>query len=164
MDKIKLLTDLLDKAEIEYTLFHHEAAHTIDKCKEIEILTQSPIPKNLFLRTTNGEKRYLLIISGEKKFNTGKVSKLLNSSRLSFCGADEMEKLLSTAPGSLSVLSLLFDKNKSVMLAVDADVLKEEYFCCHPCDNTTTVKFKTSEIENKLLPFIGITANIIEIE
>ena len=41
-------------------------------------------------------------------------------------------------PGSVSVMGLMNDKENQVRLLVDEDVLKEEYFGCHPCINTSS--------------------------
>ena len=38
------------------------------------------------------------------------------------------------------------DKNKNINLVIDSDLLKEPYFCCHPCKNTSTLKFSTDLI------------------
>ena len=53
--------------------------------------------------------------------------------RLSFAKPEYMEKYLDITPGSLSILGLMNDREKKVRLLIDADVLKEEWFGCHPC-------------------------------
>ena len=59
------------------------------------------------------------MLKGDKKFVTKDISKKLNSSRLSFGSEDAMRQILNTEPGSLSITSLIFDKDKAVMLAID---------------------------------------------
>jgi Ala-tRNA(Pro) deacylase len=71
--------------------------------------------------------------------------------------------MLNTQPGSLSITSLIFDKDKKIMLAVDKEVFEAEFVCCHPCDNTATLKIRTDDIINKLLPELKIKPEIIEI-
>lgn len=153
----------LKNAGIEFSLVTHAPAFTIEKCAEVEKLIGGRICKNLFLQTTSGSAYYILMLDGNKKFVTKDVSKKLGSSRLSFAPPEAMQRLLNTNPGSLSVTSLMFDKEKRVALAIDGDILKEEYICCHPSDNTATLKIKTKDITEKLLPLLGVEPKIIEI-
>ena len=37
-------------------------------------------------------------------------------------------------------------------LLIDQDVLEEEYFACHPCINTSSLRFKTADLVEKLIP------------
>ena len=57
-----------------------------------------------------------------------------------------MEEYLDITPGSVSVLGLMNDKENQVQLLVDEDVLKAEYFGCHPCVNTSSLRVKTEDI------------------
>lgn len=162
-DKIKTVCNYLENASVEYEIYHHEAAFTIEECEKIETIVGGKICKNLLLTTTNGSVYYLLILSGDKKFVTKDVSKKLSTSRLSFASAEKMRELLNTEPGSLSVTSLVFDGKKRVQLAIDEDVLKEEYVCCHPSDNTATLKIKIQDLTERLLPSLGTDPVIIDI-
>ena len=78
-------------------------------------------------------------------------------SRLSFADEAAMKQYLDLYPGSVSVLGLMNDKEHCVQLVIDEDVLKEEYFGCHPCVNTSSLRFKTSELTEKIIPALNIT-------
>lgn len=162
-NNIANVCDYLENAGVKFEIIHHDPAFTIEECKAIEGRISGRICKNLLLTTTTGSVYYLLMISGEKKFVTKDVSKKLGTSRLSFASAEKMRELLDTEPGSLSVTSLIFDRNKTVKLAVDSDVLAEEYVCCHPSDNSATLKIKTQDLTGKLLPSLGADPVIIVI-
>ena len=95
---------------------------------------------------------YLLIMPGEKPFKTKLLSKQIGSARLSFAGPEHMERLLDITPGSVSVLGLMNDKEKQVRLLVDRDLLREENFGCHPCINTSSLRFTTKDLFEKILP------------
>ena len=148
---------------IEFECVTHSPAFTIEECKKVEELIGGKICKNLFLRTTSGSTRFLLMMDGNKKFVTKDISKKLGSSRLSFANGEEMESILNTSPGSLSVTGLIFDNKKSVALAIDKDVAAEEFICCHPCDNCATLKIRTADVLEKFLPFLGVRPIFIEI-
>lgn len=139
--------DLLDKLGIIYERVDHEAAETMEACKEIdEILSPAVICKNLFLCNSQKTKFYLLMIRDDKKFKTKEISHQINSPRLSFAPPEYMERFLDITPGSVSVLGLMNDTENQVSLLVDEDVLKGEYIGCHPCINTSSLRFKISDL------------------
>ncbi len=161
--KISTVCKHLGNLGIAYEMIEHPPVSTIEECKKIEEIINDTICKNLLLRTTNGSVHYLLILRNDKRFVTGEISKKLGSSRLSFASGEEMERMLRTSPGSLSILSLIFNEEKNILLAIDKDVTENEYFCCHPCDNTATLKIKSADILDIYLPSLGINPTIIEV-
>ena len=139
--------DLLESLGIEYERVDHEEANTMEACLAIdEVLAPAVICKNLFLCNAQKTKFYLLMIREDKKFLTKDISKQINSARLSFGPAEYMEQFLDITPGSVSVLGLMNDKENNVTLLVDEDVLKAEYFGCHPCINTSSLRLKTADV------------------
>ena len=74
-----------------------------------------------------------------------------------------MEQFLDITPGSLSVLGLINDQDMRVRLLIDEDVLKEEYFGCHPCINTSSLRFRTEDFKNKILPALGHEPQIVQL-
>lgn len=143
--------DLLDELQIPYERVDHEVAETMEACKEIDEVLEADICKNLFLCNRQKTKFYLLMILGDKKFKTKDISAQIGSARLSFADAEEMEKYLDITPGSVSVMGLMNDTENHVQLLVDEDFLKGEYFGCHPCINTSSLKMKTADV---LGPFL----------
>ena len=144
--------DLLDSLGIEYERVDHEEANTMEACAAVdEVLAPAVICKNLFLCNTQKTKFYLLMIKNDKKFKTKEISKQINSSRLSFAPPEYMEKYLDITPGSASVIGLMNDKENEVTLLVDEDVLQAEYFGCHPCINTSSMRLKTADIFGSFL-------------
>lgn len=147
--------DLLDELGITYERVDHEEANTMEACLAIdEVLAPAVICKNLFLCNTQKTRFYLLMIREDKKFKTKEISHQINSARLSFAPAEYMEQFLDITPGSVSVMGLMNDKENQVSLLVDEDVLKEEWFGCHPCINTSSIRLKVSDVFEKFLPEI----------
>ena len=155
--------ELLDELGIEYWHVNHEQADTIEACHEIEKTLGASICKNLFLTNRQQTDFYLLLMPGDKPFKTRLLSKQIGSARLSFGSAEHMEKHLDITPGSVSVLGLLNDKEQAVKLLIDADLLKDDFIGCHPCINTSTLKFKLSDLTGKLLPAMGHDMTIVEL-
>ena len=147
--------EFLNKLDIKYSRVDHDRADTITACEEVEIVLGAKICKNLFLTNRQQTEFYLLLMPGEKPFFTKLLSKQIGKARLSFASPEHMESLLNITPGSVSVLGLMNDKEKKVHLLIDRDLLNDEYFGCHPCLNTSTLKFKTKDLIEKILPALS---------
>lgn len=146
LEKEQKVYKLLDQLHIEYDRIDHEPAMHMDVCEEIDKTLGAMICKNLFLCNRQKTDFYLLLIPGDKVFKTKDLSAQIGSARLSFGTADYMEKFLDVTPGSVSILALMNDTEHLVRLLVDSDVLREEYFGCHPCINTSSLRLKTEDV------------------
>lgn len=155
--------DLLDRLGIEYYRVDHEHADTIEACEEVEMLLGCKICKNLFLTNRQQTEFYLLIMPGEKPFKTKLLSKQIGSARLSFASPEHMERLLDITPGSVSVLGLMNDRENAVRLLVDRDLLSEENFGCHPCINTSSLRFATEALFHTILPALEREPTYVEL-
>ena len=156
--------DLLDSLGIEYERVDHEEANTMEACAAIdEVLVPAVICKNLFLCNTQKTKFYLLMIKNDKKFKTKEISKQINSSRLSFAPPEFMEKYLDITPGSASVMGLMNDKENDVQLLVDEDVLQAEYFGCHPCVNTSSLRLKIADVFGTFLQDVDHAYTVVKL-
>ena len=155
--------DLLDSLGVSYTRVDHDFADTIEACEAVEQVLGEKICKNLFLCNAQKTKFYLLLMPGHKKFKTKVLSKQIGSARLSFADDDHMKEFLGLTPGSVSIMGLMNDPENHVKLLIDSDVLKDEYFGCHPCINTTSMKLKTSDIMEKFLPAVHHEPTIVDL-
>lgn len=155
--------DLLDKLNIEYERVDHEKLDTMAACEEVDKLFCATICKNLFLCNTQKTKFYLLMMPGDKKFVTKELSSQIGSARLSFASSEFMEELLDITPGSVSVLGLMNDKEKKVRLLIDEEVLQGEYIGCHPCINTSSLKIKTADLINIIIPAMEHEITIVNL-
>ena len=121
---------MLDSLQVPFVRVDHDALPTIEACREADQLL--------------GTDFYLLLMPGNKKFKTAVLSKQIGSARLSFGEAEFMESFLNITPGSVSVMGLMNDREKRVRLLIDKDILEGEYFACHPCINTSSLREKES--------------------
>lgn len=162
--------DLLDSIGVDYDRLDHAPAMTMEVCDAVNAAfgrmtleefkaedsndrtKHAIICKNLFLCNRQKTKFYLLMIPGDKKFLTKNLSAQINSARLSFADAEDMLKFLDVTPGSVSVLGLMNDHDRVVQLLIDSDVLQSEYVGCHPCINTSSLRMKTKDLMEKVIP------------
>ena len=155
--------DLLDRLGITYTRVDHEHADTIEACKEIEKLLGCEICKNLFLTNRQMTEVWLLLMPGEKPFKTKLLSRQIDSARLSFASPEQMLRYLDITPGSVSVLGLMNDSEKKVRLLIDRDLLGQESIGMHPCINTSSLRVKTADLTEKLLPAMEHEPTIVDL-
>ena len=121
------------------------------------------ICKNLFLCNRQETDFYLLLIPGDKPFKTKYLSAQIGSSRLSFAKPEYMERYLDITPGSVSIMGLMNDHENKVQLLIDEDVLKDEWFGCHPCINTSSLKIRTKDLVEKIIPAMGHEPKIVKL-
>lgn len=151
LEKEMKVYDLLDGLGIPYVRTDHEAVMTIGACREVDEALHIEICKNLFLCNRQKTNYYLLVMPGGKNLQTKELSHQIPSSRLSFASGEDMEKYLNVTPGSATIMGLIFDPENKVQLLIDEEVLGEEYFACHPCVNTSSIRLKTEDVLGKFL-------------
>jgi Ala-tRNA(Pro) deacylase len=155
--------DLLDSLGIEYYRIDHEPAMTMEVCEAIDGALGATICKNLLLCNRQQTDFYLLMMPGDKPFKTKDLSAQIGSSRLSFATPEHMENFLDITPGSLSVLGLMNDKEGAVRLLIDEDVLKGEYIGCHPSINTSSLKIRTVDMLEKIIPAMKHSPTMVKL-
>lgn len=146
--------NLLDSLGVEFEHIDHFPAMTMEICEKIATVLGAPICKNLFLTNRQQTEFYLLLTPGSKRFKTKNLSAQIGAARLSFASPELMKQYLDLTPGSASIFGLMNDKEKAVQLIIDQDILKEDFIGCHPCVNTSSLKIKTYDMVNKILPYL----------
>ena len=163
IEKEQRVYDYLDRLQIPYQRVDHPAAMTMEACEAVDTALGATMCKNLMLCNRQCTVFYLLLTPGEKVFKTSELSKKIGSSRLSFAKPEPMEEYLDITPGSLSILGLMNDKEKHVNLLIDEDVLKGEFIGVHPCINTSSLRIKTADLMEKLIPAMGHEPTIVSL-
>ena len=158
--------EFLDRLGISFDRTDHpdEPATSMEVCAKVDAVLNVRICKNLFLCNRAKTKFYLLIMPGDKVFKTRELSGQHGLTRLSFADEEYMERFLDLHPGSVSVLGLMNDRGHDVTLLIDEDVLKEEMFGCHPCENTSSIRFKTRDLVDVILPALGTEPIMVHLE
>ena len=113
--------DRLEELNIPYLRVDHDHADTMEACLQIESLLGAKICKNLFLCNRQQTQFYLLMMPGDKPFKTKFLSAQLGCARLSFADEGHMAQYLSTIPGSVSALELLFGSEEEAAKFVDVE-------------------------------------------
>lgn len=153
----------LEELGIPFDRVDHDPAEDMADCAVISQALGADICKNLLLTPRNRSAFYLLCMPGDKPFSTKDFSKLIGSSRLSFATEEDLIGLLGCHAGSASILGLMNDTEHRVTLAIDRTVAEDEWFGCHPCENTSSLRLKTCDVLEKFLPATGHEAIIVDL-
>ena len=163
MDKEIRTYDFLDTLGVPFDRIDHDPAMTMEDCVEVDKIFGATMCKNLFLCNRQKTHFYLLLIPGDKHFLTRELSGQLGVSRLSFADGEHMQRYLDITPGSVSVMGLMNDKENNVQLVIDRDVVKAEWFACHPCINTSSIRFSMKDFLEKIIPALKHEAVYVDL-
>ncbi|MBH0081056.1 MULTISPECIES: prolyl-tRNA synthetase associated domain-containing protein [Pseudoalteromonas] len=145
-DKTKL-AELLADLDITYDAIEHPPLHTSLAADEFMIERPGTRLKNLFLRDNEGKRHFLVITAHNKQLDLKALSKQQGLSRLGFASSERLATYLKVAPGCVSMLALLNDKQNEVSLWVDQDIWGGDLFHCHPFENTQTWLLSKADLE-----------------
>lgn len=157
LEKEQRVYDLLDRLKIEYSRVDHGPVMTIAACEEVDQTLGLPVCKNLFLCNRQKTSFYLLLLPGNKKFNAKALTGQEGLPKLSFANEEYLEKFLDITPGSVSVMGLMNDHEGRVTLLMDKALLQDTDIACHPCINTSTLRFPMKDLIETVLPAVGHT-------
>lgn len=155
--------DLLDALGISYDRVSSDPADTMEKCAAVSAVLGVPICKNLFLCNRQKTQFYLLVMSPDKPFHTKDLSAQIGSARLSFAPEDALWELLHCTPGSATILGLMNDTAHRVQLLMERTVFDAEFFSCHPCICTSSLKLRTQDLLKKFLPHTGHSVTVVDL-
>lgn len=153
----------LERLNIEYERVDNDSVESMEECIEISNKLGAEIRKTVFVCNRQKTNYYLVILPADKRFDSKKFSSELEIARVSFASGEDMEALLGVSPGTATIMTVLNDKDNKVAVIIDKEVANNEYFACNPGANTTHIKFKTSDLINKLLPDTNHLPKIIEL-
>ena len=154
--------EFLAAHDIEYSVYEHPEAPTIEIARQYWHADGSKHCKNLFFRNHKGNRHYLVVFDSERTMAIHDLEQRLHQGKLSFASAERMEKWLGLRPGSVSPFGLVNDKENHVHLFLDANLRKEASLSFHPNDNTATVVI-SQEMFQKYLDAVGNTHEYIEL-
>lgn len=154
---------LLEELGIGYDRVSSEPADTMEKCAAVGEALGMSVCKNLFLCNRQKTQFYLLCMGPDKPFHTKDLSRQIGSARLSFAPEESLWELLRCTPGSATILGLPNDKERLVQLLMEREVYQAEYFSCHPCVCTSTLKLKMADVLEKFLPRTGHQVTVVDL-
>ena len=162
-DQKQRVYDALDKLKIKYEVVEHEPVYTMEDMDRLGLPEKGTLCKNLFLRDSKGKRHFLVTCEEDKKVDLKALGRQLGGGNLSFASEDRLEKYLGLKQGSVTPFGLMNDTEHRVRLLIEREVYEAEYLSCHPCICTSSLKLKTAEVLEKLLPHTGHTVTVVDL-
>lgn len=132
-----MLADLASLA-IPFSSHEHIAVFTVEESRKVDRDIPGAHTKNLFLKDTAGAF-WLVTVPAEARVDLKALPQAIGCKRVSFGKADDMERLLGIAPGSVTPLAMINAAPRSVTVVLDASLAEAERVNVHPLRNTGTL-------------------------
>jgi len=132
-----LLADL-DALAIPFTAHEHVAVFTVAESDTVNAAIPGAHTKNLFLKDTGGAF-WLVTVPGEARVDLKALPAAIGCKRVSFGKADDMQRLLGIAPGSVTPLAAINAAPGTITVVLDAGLAAAERVNVHPLRNTGTI-------------------------
>ena len=139
--------DFLNDKNIPYEATEHKAVFNMEELSGIDIPYPEADAKNLFVRDDKKRNYYLITVKGDKRVDLKEFRKANGTRPLTFASENDLIRILSLIPGSVTPLGVLNDEDKIVKVFLDKDFLDApERIGVHPNENTATVWLKTEDL------------------
>lgn len=162
-DKEKDCYDLLEELNIEYErVDFNKVPETVDDAIKIEEKIKVPACKNLVFQNRNKSETYMIITPREYRIDKKLFASTYNTTRIAMVEDNELERLLNTHPGAVSITELMYDKDNNVKVFISKKVLEQEYFRFHPNENKSLLRIKMKNFD-KLFKALNHKYEILEL-
>ena len=132
-----LLADLSARA-VPFAAYEHDAVFTVAESDAVHAAMPGAHTKNLFLKDAGGAY-WLVTVPAEARVDLKALPAAIGSKRVSFGKAEDMERLLGIAPGSVTPLAAINAAAGSITVVFDAGLAVSDPVNVHPLRNTATL-------------------------
>lgn len=132
------LLDDLGALAIPFAAHEHVAVFTVAESDEVNAAIPGAHTKNLFLKD-NGGAYWLITVASEARVDLKALPAAIGSKRVSFGKADDMQRLLGIAPGSVTPLAAINAPAGSISVVLDESLAAADRVNVHPLRNTGTL-------------------------
>lgn len=154
--------DFLEAHSIQYKRHDHPAVYTVEEADVYAASIPGAHTKNLFLRDKKGRRHVLVVAGSHAEVNLKDISKMLDTSNLSFASPERLMKHLGIEPGSVSSLALFTDRDAhNVEVVFERSVWEADLICCHPLVNTVTLVIAQPDLR-KFLNATGHEVTVLD--
>lgn len=139
-----LRADLASLA-IPFAEHEHIAVFTVEQSRLVDADIPGAHTKNLFLKDA-GDAFWLVTVPAQARVDLKALPGAIGCKRVSFGKADDMERLLGIAPGSVTPLAMINAEPGSITVVIDAGLAAAERVNVHPLRNTATLGLSGADI------------------
>lgn len=156
------LTALLDDLGIPYTLYRHEALFTVKQSSTVAHTMPGTHCKNMFLKSKSGELILVTCIE-TRRIRIRDLEKAIGAKKLSFAHPDLLLAHLGVTPGAVTPLSVMNDRDRSVRVILDAQMMRTPTLNCHPLHNEATIAISTPDLM-RVLDHTGHVPDLVDFD
>lgn len=132
-----LLADL-QMLSIPFAAHEHVAVFTVAESDAVNAAIPGAHSKNLFLKDAGGAF-WLVTVPAEARVDLKALPAAIGCKRVSFGKAEDMQRLLGIAPGSVTPLAAINAAPDSITVVLDAGLAAADRVNVHPLRNTGTI-------------------------
>ncbi|XP_075996642.1 prolyl-tRNA synthetase associated domain-containing protein 1 [Genypterus blacodes] len=144
------LEKLLESLNIRTSCVDHPPVFTVEEMMPHLQEVSGVVTKNLFLKDKKKKGLYLVSTRHDRQVNLNDLAKKLGvgGGNLRFADEASMMEKLKVGQGCATALALLFDKDQSVKLVLDRDLVEggHEMVFFHPMTNEATVGLRPQDL------------------
>lgn len=142
----------LDAAAIGWVLHEHDAVFTVEASAALHAGIAGLHTKNLFLKDAGGQF-WVVSAPHDAMIDLKALPAAIGAKKVSFGKAEDMERLLGIAPGSVTPLAAFNDREGAVRFAIDQRLAEAATVNIHPLRNTATLGLAGAD----LIAFLAAT-------
>jgi Ala-tRNA(Pro) deacylase len=145
----KSLFDALASMDIAWAMHEHMAVFTVDESASLHKSILGAHTKNMFLKDIGGQF-WLITLPHNVRADLKALPAAIGSKKVSFGKADDMERLLGVAPGSVTPLAAIHDTGGAVRVVLDRQLTTADAVNIHPLRNTATISISGRDLVKAL--------------
>lgn len=123
---------------IAHEVVEHEAVFTVGESDRLYETIAGAHVKNLFLKDKDG-RFWLVTVPSAMRVALKHLPAAIGCARVSFAGAEDMERLIGVTPGSVTPVGAINDAGGAVTVVLDESLAKAGRINVHPLRNTATM-------------------------
>lgn len=148
------LLQALDAAGIAWSLHEHEAVFTVEASTRLHDELAGAHTKNLFLKDAGGQF-WIVTAPHDASIDLKALPTAIESKKVSFGKAEDMEALLGILPGSVTPLAAFNDTALAVRVVIDSRIAEAATVWVHPLRNSASLGLAGAD----LLAFLAGTGH-----
>ena len=156
------LETFLKQHGIDVPRHEHPAVMTVEESERLVPKLPGAKTKNLFLRDKKGARHFLVTVRHDRAVDLSALGIVLGAGRIGFASPERLLKHLGITPGSVSLLSLVNDRDGAVEFVIDRALWDAEAVQAHPLVNTATMVLAHADLE-RFLAATGHAPRVIDL-
>src|ERR1043166_5187763 len=140
----------------------HPPVMTVEESERLVPKLPGAKSKNLFLRDKKGVRHILVTVRHDLAVDLAALGTALEAKGLGFASPERLAKHLGVAPGSVSLLALVNDKDVAVEFVIDRALWDAPAVHAHPLTNDATMVLAHADLE-RFLAATGHTPRVLDV-